>query len=107
MTTTWNILTVKLTPNTNVVVEVTYEYAIIESGSFANFQGDVILEGDPSNPSFIPYDELTKEDVLTWVTNSLGEEFIGKLTTKLQEDIQHSISQNTQSNLIVETGKFI
>ena len=45
--------------------------------------GSVSLTPEPTKSSFIPYAELTQEEVLGWVKEALGEEEVENIETDL------------------------
>jgi len=53
---------------------------------------------DPSDPTFIPFDSLTEEQVKQWVFNTMGEEQVAALEAGLQSQI------DAQKNPVTATG---
>lgn len=86
----------------DVVMTVHWQYtaqsgSFNESGSFipqytARVIGTQGFTFDPSGSSFIPFNELTKETVLGWITGSVGEERITQLNTILETQITDQIT---------------
>lgn len=86
----------------DVVVTVHWQYSaqsgsLNESGSFVSqYTAQIIgTEGftfDPSGSSFIPFEELTKDIVLGWVTGSMGEERINDMSASLERQIEDQIT---------------
>ena len=50
--------------------------------------GKLRLEGDPTSPDFIPYADLTENDVLGWVYDSLieGDETAAEAKARVEAD---------------------
>lgn len=46
----------------------------------------------PDSGSFVPFEELTKDIVLGWVTGSMGEERINQMTASIEQQIQEKIT---------------
>lgn len=70
MTHTWKIYDLKRTISTGVVDAITYACESEDSGHGAREIGYLTVTGNPSDEGFIPYDNLTEETVLAWVTGS-------------------------------------
>lgn len=47
---------------------------------------------NPNSDTFIPFNELTKEIVQSWVITSMGEETVNQLMASLQEQIEDQIT---------------
>ena len=69
--------------------------AVKESdGKRARVYGSVGLPmKDPSDPSFIPFDELTEEVVLSWVYAALGAEQVAAYAANLHAQLDALINQ--------------
>jgi len=71
----WKILNMKRVADTGLVLEVTYACLLSKDAAVKDRNvGTVTLEGDATNPDFIPYENLTEEVVKDWVYNSLGDD---------------------------------
>lgn len=86
----------------DVVMTVHWQYSA-HSGSFnetgvfvpqykAQIIGTQNFTFDPSGSSFIPFNELTKEIVLRWVTGSMGDERIAQMSASLEAQIIDQIT---------------
>jgi len=98
MSTVWNITQMKRLPGTDLIVEVDYEVVMrsnkymgprISINSIEN--NTILLEGDPTSPTFIPYEKLTEEQIIAWVKAALGEENITNIKQRLVEKIERKI----------------
>ena len=86
----------------DVVVTVHWQFyaksgSMNESGTFvpqytAQSIGAQGFTFDPLGSEFIPFEELTKDIVLGWVTGSLGEERIAQLSASLEAQIADQIT---------------
>jgi len=64
--------------------------------------GDLEVNGDPSDPTFIPYNELTEEIVIDWVKSFLGTSKINEIETSLQNSVTNQ--KLTKEAETVKTG---
>ena len=73
---TWSISDMQRTDSDGVVFLVYWSMVAQSDGTpsySATEGGKLRCEGNPSDPGFIPYADLTEDDVLGWVYNSLSE----------------------------------
>lgn len=54
---------------------------------------------DPSDPDFVPYDQLTEAVVVEWVKAALGTEQVTALETSVQEQINTQLNPTTAAGL--------
>lgn len=47
---------------------------------------------DPDSETFIPFNELTKEIVQSWVTTAMGEEAVNQMMASLEAQIEDQIT---------------
>jgi hypothetical protein len=47
---------------------------------------------DPESDTFIPFNELTKEIVQSWVTTALGEESVNQMMASLETQIEDQVT---------------
>lgn len=93
---TWSVVTLDREINNGVVH--TVHWSILASRPntdvsgepyTANSYGATGFTADPSDPSFIPYIDLTEADCIGWVQNYMGTEevnsMVSGLTTQLNE----------------------
>jgi hypothetical protein len=96
MNTTWNITKMIRYQSTGLVYEVQYRIiSTIEEFTYTDF-GVVTIEGNPSSPDFIPYEDLKENIVLEWVKDVLGVSGVDSI-----ENTQYMILQemiNTAQN---------
>jgi hypothetical protein len=87
------------------VVKIIY-YSITVKDTDSNYE-DVYsytlnVERKPDSPEIINYQDLTQEEVLTWVKNKLGQERVTKIENRLTNKVINFKIQN--NNLNLETG---
>lgn len=74
MITGWTIPSMKRITDDGLVVQATYIFQAQE-GNFINRKvGDMTFSGSVDEPGYIPYEDLTQDDVLGWVFTGLGDE---------------------------------
>jgi hypothetical protein len=100
MTTTWTIANIKRKPDTGLVFEVTYIMNFKLENKEDRHVGMVELEGDASDPNFVPFNELTQETVLGWVQTKLGEEEITRIQTQMETRLQERIDRENNPEFL-------
>jgi len=61
-----------------------------EDGETAGTYGSIGL-GDPDPDSFVPFDQLTKEEVVDWVLSALGVDQVVSIEEALHNQIQQKL----------------
>ena len=103
----WSITQLSVYPQSEGEADVVCAAAWNVSGTDGTYNGSLngltAFKLDPEAP-FIPYDQLTQEQVLEWVWGSLGEE--GKATAEADVDAQiaYAASQVTNAKLPWDTA---
>ncbi len=87
MTTDWKIFDVKRQTADGVVIEVTYGCTVQLDNFIDRTIGKQTFNGDPLEPGFVPYEDLTETTVLGWVQASLGAEEVTAIETALQDSV--------------------
>lgn len=79
----WKISGVTSDKATGLVVKAKYVFMASEENQRSLKSGEVSFTGDASSKSFIEFEKLTEEQVLSWVKSSLGDKVssIEKLAT--------------------------
>lgn len=106
MATTWTVTEtfydVSLDGHTNVVTKATF-LVTANSGEESASIGDV-CQFDTSNlTDFTPYDSLTENEVLGWITNTLGPDNVALYNSRAEQKLQNKISPPTGSGLPWDT----
>lgn len=78
----WNLIDVKVKTENNYVVEVMASCKHIEGNGRSVVVHSSTFTGEPDE-NFIPFEELTKEQVLDWVKQDLGQEEVDRIETKV------------------------
>lgn len=73
-------------------VEIVHWSAVLtENGASASAYGSVTLStADPED--FIPYDELTQEEVINWVFEALGPDRVVSIQEGLYDQVQNELN---------------
>jgi len=69
-----------------------------ESGETANAYGSVGI-GEPNPEDFIPFSELTEEQVIDWVFSALGVDQVVSIEEALNNQIQEKINPVSASGV--------
>lgn len=88
----WNIVEMDRKADNGFVTTVHYTATVIDGEFRANSYGTISFE---EKNSFKPFNELTKDEVISWVKNALDVE-------KIEENLSNEI--NLKKNPIVLTG---
>lgn len=88
-TTAWEIENLERAPATGLVVVVHWTATKYEAGLTASTYGATELSAstDPASPEFKPFNTLTKEDVVQWVHESMGAEYLADVEAYLDARI--------------------
>ena len=78
----WNLIDVKVKTENNYVVEVMASCKHKEGQGASVVVHSSTFTGEPDE-NFIPFEELTKEQVLDWVKQDLGQEEVDRIETKV------------------------
>jgi len=68
--------------------------------------GKLRLDPDPSSPDYIPYADLTENDVLDWVYNSLieGDETADEAKARIEADRNAKVQKQIDAAATTESG---
>tara|TARA_R110002167_G_scaffold7781_4_gene36418 strand:+ start:1075 stop:1389 length:315 start_codon:yes stop_codon:yes gene_type:complete len=72
----WKVYDLDRTISNGVVIDVTYACESSHDNFSTRIIGDFTMVGSPSESGFIPYEDLTEEEVLVWVSNNVNESAI-------------------------------
>ena len=103
MTTNWNIVQLKRNPNNGLVFEVTYIMNFELEGEVDRKVSVLELEGDINDPNFIPFENLTQENVLDWIQTTLGEATIAEIEAEFKTRLEERINRKNNPQFL--TGK--
>lgn len=78
----WNIIDIKVRTENNYVAEVMASCKHKEGQGASVVVHSSTFEGEPDD-NFIPFEQLTKEQVLDWVKEDLGVDEVNRIETKV------------------------
>lgn len=93
----WSIENLDAIPNLNTLVDyvVVAYWRVVgtnNQGNFGQQYSSVKFSIDPSKPDYVPYDQLTEEQVIQWVQGALGAEKIAEIYAIIDAIIQEQIT---------------
>ena len=101
METKWKILNLESNKETGVVVKITYS-CNIKSENFSDRKvGTLEIQGDKSSDNFIIIEDLTEEDVISWVLEKLTQTTVDEITTTIIERLtarENKLNENPLVN---------
>jgi hypothetical protein len=103
MKTTTKIAGLKRKPTTGLVFEVTYIMNFELENETDRKVGMIEFEGNVNDPNFVPFEDLTEETVLGWVTATLGEEEISAIETEFETRLQERIDKKANPEFLTGT----
>lgn len=103
MTTTWQIVNLKRTPDTELVFEVTYVMNFTHEQESDRHVGVITFTGNASDPAFVPYEELTEAIVKQWIEDKLGAEKIAEIEASMLAKLQVQHNKRTNPEYLMGT----
>ena len=102
VTLTWAVNNMTRVVDDGFVVVVDWSCTASATGvNGAFYGGKTTYENNPSEPGFIPYDDLTEAEVLGWVYAGLGDqkaEIETTLTAKVEKQLNPTTAQGVPWN---------
>lgn len=102
VTLTWAVNNMTRVVNDGFVIVVDWSCTASATGvSGAFYGGQSTYKNDPSEPGFIPYDDLTEAQVLGWVYAGLGDqkaEIEATLTAKVEKQLNPTTANGVPWN---------
>lgn len=100
MKTTWQVIDLKSRIADGLVIKVTYACKVQLDDIVDRIIGELELVGDPSDPNYVPFEDLTEEYVLTWVEQSLGEAQVAAIEAGLENSVTAQKEQKDAETII-------
>jgi hypothetical protein len=92
MKTNWTIHQLERKSDDGFVVNVHWRYAMTDTNEEKNYYADTYgvasFTENPESESYIPYEDLTEEIVISWVKDYLGEEQLKEIELNLSTQIE-------------------
>ena len=83
-----------------MVLSVHWTATKTENDYTASVYGSVVLPAkEPSDPTFVDYEDLTQEQVIEWVKEAIGEEKMASLEDNMATQIEAQKTPKTASGL--------
>jgi hypothetical protein len=96
----WSIVELEHHVSDGLVITAHWQLTAEGLGKTAQLIGSLTLPAkDPTDPSFIPFDELTEDVVIGWVKAQLGEEQVTELKASAESQLAALISPATVTGL--------
>lgn len=96
---TWTISQLERTLPTGVVFIAHWRVSASDGAASGTVYGTAALEAkDPSDPTFVPYEDLTEALVIDWVKDVMGEEQVAAHEANVQAQI------DAQQNPVTAAG---
>ena len=102
--TEWNIANMErtlpdgATPPEGQVYTLHYTVTHYDQGESAGAYGSLGL-GDPDPDNYTPFDQITKEQAVQWVKDTLGQEKVSEIEAALAAQIQEKLNPTHQTGL--------
>ena len=109
ITNTWSVSDMQRTDSDGNVFLVYWSEVAASDGTpsyTASEGGKLRLEGDPTSPDFIPYADLTENDVLGWVYTSLieGDETADEAKARVEADRTAKVQKQIDAAATTASG---
>ena len=96
ITNTWNIVALNCKPDVNGMLDyvVTSHWTLTASdGTYTgSVYGTASFEVDPDKPNYVPYADLTLDQVVAWTQAALGTEQVASLEFNVLSQIEAQIN---------------
>lgn len=92
----WHINNLTRNTSDGLVYDIEYVYETIGSGSIAQKYGNIEVSGSSTDNGFVPFEDLTQDIVLGWITGSFD-------ISAMQTELSSSLNKLITSQSIKET----
>ena len=98
-TITWNIVNMERELNDGFVIVAHWTCTASQDMQSAQVYGSQSFPYDPSEPGFIPYDQLTEAEVIGWVQTAMGPETVAATEANAEQQLNQLINPTTANGL--------
>lgn len=98
-TITWNIVNMERELSNGFVIVAHWTCAASQDGQSAQVYGSQSFPYDPSEPGFIPYDQLTEAEVIGWVQTAMGPEQVAKTEAAAVSQLDQILNPTTSAGV--------
>ena len=96
ITNTWNIVAMNCKPDVNgmldYVVTAHWTLSATDGTYTGSVYGTASFEVDPDKPNYVPYEDLTLDEVVAWTQAALGEEQVISYEKSVADQIEAQIN---------------
>jgi len=89
-----------------VVSEIPWTFSKTENGKTVYVHGTTKVTGDPTNPAYTPFTNLTEAQVIGWVKDNLGAEGVAYYEAKANEGMRMFSNQTTEDTMHMLPEKY-
>jgi hypothetical protein len=98
-TITWNIVNMERELNDGFVIVAHWTCTAAQDGQSAQVYSSQSFPYNPSEPGFIPYDQLTEAEVIGWVQTAMGPETVAATQASAEQQLNQLINPTTANGL--------
>jgi hypothetical protein len=96
----WSIVQLEHKVQDGLVILAHWQLVETQDGQTARVYGSIALPAkEPTDPTFIPFDELTEEVVIDWVKAHMGEEQVAELEASVAAQLDALLNPTTTTGL--------
>jgi hypothetical protein len=96
----WSIVQLEHKVQDGLVITAHWQLVETQDGQTARVYGSIGLPAkEPTDPTFIPFDELTEEVVIDWVKAQMGEERVAELEANIAAQLDALLNPTTTTGL--------
>lgn len=95
----WIIQKLESTQQDGGVIKAYWLVRLEQDGHQATASGSTEFKPDPDATEFVPYENLTEQNIIDWVKEKLGQEKLAAISTDLDAQIAHKKTQGIVRNL--------
>lgn len=97
---TWNIKNTKRQVASGLVTMVTMQLVAQQDDAVVEQEMDIVLRPkDSADPGFVPFEQLTKDQVTQWVHQSLTPEGVASAEAEISAKLQEKLSPPVMDGL--------
>jgi hypothetical protein len=94
----WNISSLDRELPSGVVITAHWRVSKTDGATYGTAYGTIALTAkDPSDPTFVPYEDLTEPQVVQWVKDAMGPEQVAAHEAAVQAQIDQQLNPTTGS----------
>jgi hypothetical protein len=96
----WSIVQLERNTTDGLVITAHWQATLESEGRQARVYGSVTLPAkETTDPTFVPFEEITEEIAIQWVKNVLGEQTVAEYEESLESQLSALLNPPTQTGL--------